>query len=207
MNERNLSDLWARPGDGAEYYSYSPSAKGGRMSDSPEGGIEPALTTEEWHKRHSEWGARPTAEIRSELARKLLDSGNQHGAAAVLFYGQPFGFTREDLALLAEAEGDRFPIEDEGWESEIARSRRSHRGPAPTVMNRRSFVGFSLAAVGGIFVPRYGSCYRQGSGLLVPSRRLGYQAVLWPIGIQWRDMGWTSSVEYSLTQWQYNAAG
>jgi len=36
-------------------------------------------------------------------------------------------------------------------------------------MNRRGFLGFSLAAVGGIFIPRYDKGYRQGSGLLVAS--------------------------------------
>lgn len=35
-------------------------------------------------------------------------------------------------------------------------------------MNRRWFVGASLAAVGSIFVPKYEGWYRQGSGLLVP---------------------------------------
>ena len=34
-------------------------------------------------------------------------------------------------------------------------------------MNRRGFLGLSLAAVGGIFVPKYDKWYRQGSGLLV----------------------------------------
>ena len=36
-------------------------------------------------------------------------------------------------------------------------------------MNRRLFLGFSLAAVGGVFVPKYGRWYRQGSGVLVPN--------------------------------------
>ena len=36
-------------------------------------------------------------------------------------------------------------------------------------MNRRSFAGLSLAALGGVFVPRFGARYRQGSGLLVRS--------------------------------------
>jgi|GEM_PF-3976479 len=35
-------------------------------------------------------------------------------------------------------------------------------------MNRRWFLGASLAAVGSVFVPQYGGWYRAGSGLLVP---------------------------------------
>ena len=36
-------------------------------------------------------------------------------------------------------------------------------------MNRRWFLGASLAAVGSVFVPQYGGWYRAGSGLLVPT--------------------------------------
>lgn len=35
-------------------------------------------------------------------------------------------------------------------------------------MNRRDLLGLSLAAVGGIFAPRFGRWYRRGSGLVVP---------------------------------------
>lgn len=35
-------------------------------------------------------------------------------------------------------------------------------------MNRRGFLGYSLAAVGGIFVPQAGRWYRKGFGLLQP---------------------------------------
>jgi len=73
---------------------------------------KPALTREEWQERHPEWGTRPTAEIRSDLARKLLDAGNQHGAAAILLC-QPFGFTREDVRQLRErSAGCRESAED-----------------------------------------------------------------------------------------------
>lgn len=41
-------------------------------------------------------------------------------------------------------------------------------------MNRRGFLGFSLAAVGGIFVPKYAGWFRQGSGIVVPE---------WPVGL------------------------
>lgn len=35
-------------------------------------------------------------------------------------------------------------------------------------MNRRDLLGLSLAAVGGIFAPRFGRWYRRASGLMVP---------------------------------------
>lgn len=38
--------------------------------------------------------------------------------------------------------------------------------------SRRRFLALSLAAVGGVFVPKYGHWYRKGSGLLVPERGL-----------------------------------
>lgn len=36
-------------------------------------------------------------------------------------------------------------------------------------MNRRTFAYLSLAAFGGVFVPRFHRWYRQGSGLLIPT--------------------------------------
>lgn len=35
-------------------------------------------------------------------------------------------------------------------------------------MKRRDFLGFSLAAAGLVFAPKFGRWHRQGSGLLVP---------------------------------------
>lgn len=35
-------------------------------------------------------------------------------------------------------------------------------------MNRRGFLGMSLAAAGMVFAPKFGRWHRQGSGLLVP---------------------------------------
>lgn len=35
-------------------------------------------------------------------------------------------------------------------------------------MNRRGFLGLSLAAAGMVFAPKFGRWHRQGSGLLVP---------------------------------------
>ena len=57
-------------------------------------------------------------------------------------------------------------------------------------MNRRTFAGLGLAALGGIFVPQYGRWHRQGSGLLVAedsanAASLGFQpdrAILWDGG-------------------------
>lgn len=39
-------------------------------------------------------------------------------------------------------------------------------------MNRRAFAGLSLAALGGIFAPKFGHWYRRGSGVIVPDRSL-----------------------------------
>ena len=35
-------------------------------------------------------------------------------------------------------------------------------------MNRRDMLGLSLAAMGGVFAPRFGRWYREASGLVVP---------------------------------------
>ena len=45
--------------------------------------------------------------------------------------------------------------------------------PAVCRMNRRLFLGSSLAAGLSIFVPKYGQWYRQGSGILVPRETEG----------------------------------
>jgi len=34
-------------------------------------------------------------------------------------------------------------------------------------VNRRQFAGLSLAAIGGIFAPKFGQWYKRGSGLIV----------------------------------------
>jgi hypothetical protein len=36
------------------------------------------------------------------------------------------------------------------------------------ILSRRNFLGLSLAATGGIFVPKFGAWFRQGSGLYTP---------------------------------------
>lgn len=58
--------------------------------------IEPALTAEEW----AEMLRRP-----SRVANGIEESaqtGDFHGAAALALYGQPFGFTREDMEMLEQ---------------------------------------------------------------------------------------------------------
>ena len=43
-------------------------------------------------------------------------------------------------------------------------------------MNRRDFMGLSLAAAGMVFAPKFGRWHRQGSGLLIPD---GHYATLY----------------------------
>lgn len=65
------------------------------------------------------------------------------------------------------------------------------------MMNRRNFAGLALAAVGGVFVPRFGRWYRRGSGLLTPPEPTFTAAnftrvYLNPVHGGWREMphGW-----------------
>ena len=46
-------------------------------------------------------------------------------------------------------------------------------------MNRRGFLGFALSATGGIFVPKFGEWYREGSGILAPRGGLASTYVWW----------------------------
>lgn len=66
--------------------------------------IKPALTASEWTQHLSgnsgdvddavEWASRKVAET-------IMSSGpNRHALAALCLYGQPFGFTREDIEML-----------------------------------------------------------------------------------------------------------
>ena len=50
-------------------------------------------------------------------------------------------------------------------------------------MNRRGFLGMSLAAAGMVFVPRFGRWHRQGSGLYIPT---GHELVLYEGGRVWK---------------------
>ena len=53
--------------------------------------IKPALPAEEW----AVYLGAP------ELVNRLIPAGQRHGVAALALYGQPFGFTQEDVRLLA----------------------------------------------------------------------------------------------------------
>lgn len=46
------------------------------------------------------------------------------------------------------------------------------------MLSRRNFLGFGLAATGGIFVPKFGAWYRQGSGSPVNLSKLTQSWVL-----------------------------
>jgi hypothetical protein len=74
--------------------------------------IKPALTAEEWdglltrHHEGDEAGyVRDDEEIQNGLEMELTaaaDGQDRHAAAALALYGQPFGFTREDVQLLQD---------------------------------------------------------------------------------------------------------
>ena len=68
--------------------------------------IKPALTAEEWESsRYRTWAGASTA-----------GDYERHALAALALYGQPFGFTWEDVALLREhaeiAIDDRMSLPD-----------------------------------------------------------------------------------------------
>ena len=79
--------------------------------------MKPALTPEEWATALGRSTIRKSSEIesaREKYAVYWLEGGGgylqgiggaSHGAAAMLLYGEPFGFTREDVAVLREAAG------------------------------------------------------------------------------------------------------
>ncbi len=62
--------------------------------------IEPALTPEEWRlARLWHAGKMPGGKVRGMVVLDLPET-HRHGAAALALYGQPFGFTREDIGEL-----------------------------------------------------------------------------------------------------------
>lgn len=73
--------------------------------------IEPALTAEEWHRALSvDYDIVREDDARWSLADERLQRTNSdyHGTAALALYGQPFGFTREDVTdmrIIAESVG------------------------------------------------------------------------------------------------------
>ena len=59
-------------------------------------------------------------------------------------------------------------------------------------MNRRAFAGLSLAALSGIFAPKFGHWFRRGSGLIVRDSGLIYLTVSYEGGaanVSWRQPG------------------
>lgn len=79
--------------------------------------ITPALTAEEWVRFGEFSSLNPQRFV--DLTRHSGER-HRHGTAALCLYGQPYGFTQEDVVLLAKldkgndyAEGDRFGVIDE----------------------------------------------------------------------------------------------
>lgn len=60
--------------------------------------MKPALTPEQW-ATFPDW---PTAERPADDAALPIYFPSKHGIAAANLYGQPFGFTQEDVKLLRE---------------------------------------------------------------------------------------------------------
>lgn len=73
------------------------------MSEEPK--VRPALTAEEWASVLQE-----DERLRDWARSDMLEIGSDHAKAALLLYGQPFGFTREmydALDHLIKREGHR----------------------------------------------------------------------------------------------------
>lgn len=77
--------------------------------------IEPALTAEEWghpeHRveRNGDWIYEPpilTCPVVGSLNSGVALGDIRHAAAALCLYGQPFGFTREDIKVIRDAARD-----------------------------------------------------------------------------------------------------
>lgn len=64
---------------------------------------QPALTAEEWRLLKL-WtaGKMPGGKVRGMVVLDLPDS-HRHGAAACALYGEPYGFTQEDVEALRDA--------------------------------------------------------------------------------------------------------
>lgn len=67
--------------------------------------IKPALSKEEWDDALKQWETGPVQmdELLGLTAHAQSTRSQQHGAAALALYGQPFGFTREDIKALRVA--------------------------------------------------------------------------------------------------------
>ena len=74
--------------------------------------ITPALTPEEWRlARLWHAGKMPGGKVRGMVVLDLPET-HRHGAAAVALYGQPFGFTREDVEALRGLAADLHPYNE-----------------------------------------------------------------------------------------------
>lgn len=67
--------------------------------------ITPALTAEDWEELAGkpglfEWISMTNPDHRRMVMLHKFEQDNLHGVAAVALHGQPFGFTREDVAYL-----------------------------------------------------------------------------------------------------------
>lgn len=67
--------------------------------------MKPALTREEWEAHENLLGRRLPIEWEPGSV-KYLEHEFRHAIAALCLYGQPFGFTREDVELLRELAND-----------------------------------------------------------------------------------------------------
>lgn len=65
-------------------------------------------------------------------------------------------------------------------------------------MHRRSFLGLGLAAVGGIFAPKYGQWYKQGRGLLVRDVTATTSVLLDPMHFEFYAIGGPALVRVDL---------
>lgn len=79
--------------------------------------IKQALTPEEWARWFAIEADNDLIDEESShsplsQAYNAAEIGNEHAVAAIMLLGQPFGFTREDVAVLREiVEVSQFPFE------------------------------------------------------------------------------------------------
>jgi len=79
---------------------------------------EPALTPSEWRLlRLWNAGKMPGGRVRGMVVLGLPES-HKHGAAACALYGQPFGFTHEDIEILRTMSTTADASDYAGWLAE-----------------------------------------------------------------------------------------
>jgi len=100
--------------------------------------VRPVLTAEEWARAGIASSPERGLAIKNTL--DMDDAPDFHGAAALALYGQPFGFTQEDVKDERNAERDCMELarqaQDRGDELErykyVGRARR-HKEPADRI--------------------------------------------------------------------------